>query len=63
MQDLGVEVTKQLHFKRSMHPLGWAHHVALLIGLPFYYTKPTFDAVLGLLFLCNAATVPRQLRW
>ena len=58
-----MEVTKQLRFGRSMHPLGWLHHVALLIGLPFYYTKLRFDAVLGLLFLCNASTVPRQLRW
>ncbi len=58
-----MEVTKQLRFGRSMHPLGWVHHIVLLIGLPFYYTKPQFDAGLGLLFLCNAATVPRQLRW
>lgn len=58
-----MEVTKQLRFGRSMHPLGWVHHIVLLIGLPCYYTKPQFDAGLGLLFLCNAATVPRQLRW
>lgn len=63
MQDLGVEVMKQARFGRSMHWLGWVHHMALLIGLPFYYTKLKFDAVLGLLFLCNAVNVPGQLRW
>jgi hypothetical protein len=63
VQDLGVEVLKQVRFGRSMHILGWLHHIALLIGLPFYYAKLKFDAVLGLLFLCNAATVPRHLRW
>lgn len=54
---------KQFRFKRSMHPLGWLQHIALLCTLPFYYTRLKFDAILGLLFLCNAATVPRQLRW
>ena len=63
MQDVGVEVMKQARFGRSMHWLGWVHHMALLIGLPFYYTKLKFDAVLGLLFLCNSVNVPRQLRW
>ena len=58
-----MEVTKQVRFGRSMHLLGWAHHIALLVGLPFYYVMRKFDAVLGLLFLCNAATVPIQLRW
>ena len=62
-QDTGMEVLKQARFGRSQSLLRWAHHIALLAALPAYYWRPQADPLMGLFFLCNAATIPRQLRW
>ncbi|BDA47299.1 hypothetical protein COCOBI_10-1450 [Coccomyxa sp. Obi] len=63
LQDTGMEVLKQARFGRSHSLLRWGHHIALLALLPAYYWRPQADPLLGLFFLCNAATIPRQLRW
>jgi hypothetical protein len=63
MQDTGMEVLKQARFGRSHSLLRWGHHIALLGLLPAYYWQLRGDLLLGLYFLCNAATIPRQLRW
>ncbi len=62
-QDTGMEVLKQARFGRSHSLLRWGHHIALLGLLPAYYWHRQGDLLLGLFFLCNAATIPRQLRW
>lgn len=62
-QDTGMEVLKQARFGRSQSLLRWGHHIVLLALLPAYYWRPQGDPLLGLFFLCNAATIPRQLRW
>lgn len=63
LQDLGLEVYKQVHFGRSMPALRWARQAPLLALLPLYYRCPRADFFLGLFFALSAAVVPRQLRW
>lgn len=58
-----MEVLKQVWFGRSFSLVRWVHHLVLLALLPLYYKHARGDLLLGLFFLCNAATVPRQLLW
>jgi hypothetical protein len=56
-------MVKQVRFGRSFSVLRWLYHFALLAALPQYYRHARGDLLLGLFFLSNAATVPRQLLW
>lgn len=58
-----MEVLKQARFGRSQSLVLWGHHIVLLALLPAYYWYMKGDVLLGLLFLCNAAAIPRQMRW
>ena len=39
LQDTGMEVYKQVAFRRSFSLLHWFHHLVILFGLPWYYRR------------------------